>query len=205
VRLRVVAALVLAGLAGATLTGCAGSPADSGATLRTHVQVDSPELRRAKADAAVERCPPATGGERSDLPSLRLPCLGGGRAVTLAQVRGPAVISLWASWCTSCPHELPLYQRLHRETGDRLTVLGVDWEDTQPGAAIELLRRTGARVPQLADPGGDLADHYRIAGLPGILLVDGQGRVTFRLQRIDTYAQLADLVADHTGVEVSAG
>jgi hypothetical protein len=60
-------------------------------------------------------------------------------------------------------------------------------------------------MPQLADPGGDLADHYRLVGLPGILLVDGHGAVTFKLMRIDDYDQLLGLVADHTGVRVAAG
>jgi hypothetical protein len=84
-------------------------------------------------------------------------------------------------------------------------VLGIDYQDTQPGAALTLLQQTGAVFPQLADPGGDLADHYRLSGLPGVLLVDGQGRVTFLLRRIEHYADLVALVRQHTGVTVGAG
>ena len=120
----------------------------------------------------------------------------------LSQLSGPAVISLWASWCVSCPHELPLYQRLSRATAGHLTVLGVDYQDTQPGKALALLNLTHATFPQAADPGGDLADHYRVSGLPGVLLVDGRGKVTFELRRIDTYADLVTLVEQHAGVSV---
>jgi thiol-disulfide isomerase/thioredoxin len=154
-----------------------------------------------KERAGVEACPRA-GGAGSDLPDLTLPCLGGGRPVRLSQVSGPAVVSLWASWCVSCPHELPLYQRLSKDTAGRLTVLGVDYQDTQPGAALALLQQTHAVFPQAADPGGDLADHYRVSGLPGLLLVDRDGTVTFLLRRVERYADLVALVEQHTGVTV---
>jgi len=186
------------------LTACSGDGALPTPDLRSRVDVDNAALRHAKARIGVQPCPALTKAA-SGLPDLELPCLGGGRSVTLSHVKGPAVVSLWASWCTSCPHELPLYQRLSQQAGDRLTVLGVDWQDTQPGAALTLLGTTRATFWQLADPGGDLADHYRLTALPGILLVDGNGHVTFLLRRIDNYADLTSLVRQHTGVDVSAG
>src|SRR4051794_33540128 len=73
------------------------------------------------------------------------------------------------------------------------------------GQGPALLDLTGAVFPQVADPGGELADELRLTGLPGILLVDRDGKVTFLLRRIDTYADLVRLVRDHTGVDVGAG
>ena len=199
------AAVVVVAACAFALSACAGEgPLPSAPDLESHVDVDTPALREAKADIGVQPCP-SPEGPGSDLPELTLTCLGGGRDVRLSDVSGPAVVQLWASWCTSCPDELPLYQRLRDEYGDRLTVLGVDWQDTQPGKAMALLELTGTTMPQLADPGGDLADHYRLTGLPGILLVDEEGAVTFELMRIDDYDQLLGLVRDHTGVPVEAG
>ena len=184
-------------------TGCADGAQLPSPDLRSRVEVDNPELRAAKQDLGVEPCPRPAG--RSELPGLTLPCLGGGRDVTLSEIAGPAVVSLWASWCVSCPDELPLFQRLSEAAGSRLSVLGVDYQDTQPGAAINLLGTTGAVYPQLADPGGELAEHYRLTGLPAVLLVDAEGEVTFMLRRIDTYRELVGLVREHTGVDVRAG
>ena len=195
---------VAAGLVACLLLAGCNRDVVAAPDLSSHVKVDTPALRAMKQRADVAACP-RSAGNGSDLPSLTLPCLGGGRAVRLADVSGPAVISLWASWCVSCPHELPLYQRLSKETAGKLTVLGVDYQDTQPGAALALLERTGAVFPQVADPGGDLADHYRVSGLPGVLLVDGKGTVTFLLRRIERYDDLVTLVEQHTGVTVAAG
>ena len=177
----------------------------SAPSLESRVDIDTPELRSAKQELGVQPCP-STSGPGSELPSLTLGCLGGGRDVDLSEISGPAVIQLWASWCVSCPDELPLFQRLSEEHGgDGLTVLGVDWQDTQPGKAMALLELTGATRPQLADPGGELAEHYRLTGLPGILLVDEEGAVTFKLMRIDSYDQLVGLVEEHVGLTTARG
>ena len=191
--------------ASVALAGCAGETSlPSAPDLASRVDVDTAELRKAKERLEVLPCPDPSG-PGSELPELTLPCLGGGRDVTLSEVSGPAVVQLWASWCVSCPDELPLFQRLRDEHGDRIDVLGIDWQDTRPGNAMALLGETGATMPQLADPGGELAEHYRLNALPAILLVDADGTVTFRLMRIDTYDQLLGLVRDHTGVTVGAG
>jgi thiol-disulfide isomerase/thioredoxin len=198
------ASALLALVVAAGAAGCADDTPLTAPSLESRIQVDTPELRSAKADLGVEPCPRPRGAG-SDLPDLTLACLGGGRETTLSEVGGPAVVSLWASWCVSCPDELPLFQRLHEEAGDRLDVLGIDYQDTRPGAALALLGETGATYPQLADPGGELAEHYRVRGLPGLLLLDADGQVTFLLQRVDDYAELVALVEDHTGVQVQAG
>lgn len=183
------------------LAACSGAP-EAEPRLESRVEVDTPALRSAKAEGKVAPCPEADDEVRSELPDLRLPCLGGGRDVSLAALEGPAVVSLWASWCTPCRAELPLFQRLHEEAGDRVTVLGVDYQDVQPGGALELLDATGARYAQVADPGGSLADEVRFPGLPTVLLVDEAGKVTVRSPKIQQYADLATLVEEHTGVSV---
>ena len=93
---------------------------------------------------------------------MTLPCLGGGRDVDLARLRGPMVVNLFAQWCGPCRSELPYYQELHRKAKGKVQVLGVDYLDTQPKAALELVEQTGVTYPLLADPAGNL----RVA-LPG--------------------------------------
>ena len=189
------AVLGLAVLTGCTAPSVAPPPRDS------RVEVDTPLLREAKTEVGVEPCP-RVGDAGSELPALELACLGGGRPVTLAGVEGPAVVSLWASWCTPCRDELPLLQRLHEEAGERVTILSVDYQDLHPEGALELLEVTGARFPQVADPGGSLADEVRFRGLPTLLLVDGRGAVTVRSSRIRAYDDLVAVVEEGTGVPV---
>lgn len=185
----------------AMLSGCAGAgvtppPAES------RVDVDTPELRQAKAGARIAACPTGLEGS-SDLPGASLACLGGGEPVPLDELPGPAVLPLWASWCEPCKDELPLYGRLAREADDRFTVLGVNYQDTQPGLAIDLLRQSRARFPQVADPAGVLAETYRIRGLPGVIWVTEDGTATFANDQVHSYADLTALVAEELDIAVT--
>lgn len=200
--------LVVFGLlaAGCSVGDAPGGSVDGGATavLQADVDVDTPALRAAKKQAGIAPCPsvearPVAGG----LPEVTLPCLGGGPDVALAGLRGPLVVNLFAQWCGPCREELPYYQQLHERTGDRVDVLGVDYQDTQPGAALELAADAGVTYPLVADPSAALRVPFRIRGLPGIVLVDEDGTVVHREYTvIRSYQQLRDLVRTYLHVEV---
>ena len=194
---------LLPGLAALALlvTGCT-SPQQR---LEEHVDVDTPELRTLKAEAGIEPCPGPGDGVVTQAPDVVLPCLGGGPDVALRSVSGPAVINVWAQWCAPCRAELPLFQRLHEWSGDRVQVLGIDWQDTQPDGALALAQATGVTYPLVADPGALVADDWRVDGLPVTVFVDPQGRTTVLAKRIEGWDELTGLVAQHTGVRVTAG
>ena len=195
------AAVVAAVVGLVALGGCAESPV-SAPDLATDVDVDTPALRQIKKDAGMAPCP-SLDGEHSELPDLALPCLGGGPSVGLTSITGPAVVPVWAQWCGPCREELPWFERLHREAGDRVTVVGINWQDVQPEGALVFAADAGVTFPSLADPDGSLRDGGR--GLPLLYLVDADGTVTLRRGQVDDYEQLVELVEDHTGVPVAAG
>jgi thiol-disulfide isomerase/thioredoxin len=214
-RRRVRAALGAATTAGVLLlAGCAtsagpGADGEDRSGPVADVDVDTPELRAAKERAGIEDCPApgADSGSTEEppepLPALTLPCLGGGPDVDLSTLRGPMVVNLWAQWCGPCREELPYYQQLHEQAGDEVQVLGVDYQDTRPEWALDLLDQTGVTYPSLADPGGELRVPFRVRGLPAIVLVDEDGGVAHReFVVIESYEQLATLVEEHLGVDV---
>ncbi len=199
--------LVLVLLACLLLGSCASPSTSSSGTgppaTSTGVDVDTPALRTLKASAGIEPCPRSTAS--GGLPDVTLPCLGGGRPVDLARLRGPLVVNLFAQWCGPCRQELPYYQQLHRKAKGKVAVLGVDYLDTQPAQALQLARGAGVTYPLAADPGGLLRTGLKIRGLPGIAFVDRDGKVVdveFRL--ITSYAQLRSLVRQHLGVTLPA-
>jgi thiol-disulfide isomerase/thioredoxin len=197
------AALLLTGCVTTTSSG-PGTGSSGGTTVASEgrVDVDTPALRAIKARAGVERCTP--GSSSSRLPRVTLPCLGGGPAVDLARLRGPMVINLFADWCKPCRGELPYFQRLHEEAKGAVRVLGVDYQDPDPGPALELARSAGVTYPLLADPGGALRAPLRIRGLPGVVLVRRDGTVDavqFRVFR--SYAELRALVRQRLGVALT--
>lgn len=160
------------------------------------IDVDSPELAKLKRTAGIADCPHTDADVEpvdDGLPELTLPCLGGGRDVDLAGLRGePTVVNVWASWCGPCREELPLIARLH-DTG-KVRVLGIDIEDPQPRTALELAAESGVTYPSVADPKGDTQAPLRIAGYPQTVFVRADG--TIAATRPGEYKQYADLVSD---------
>jgi cytochrome c biogenesis protein CcmG, thiol:disulfide interchange protein DsbE len=219
VRPRVPLVAVVATLAlGGFLGGCSaepGPPADPFASDRapaSGVDVDTAALREHKQQAGIEPCPatdPAgapVDQEESDLtlPDVTLPCLGGGRPVHLAGLRGtPMVLNLWASWCAPCREELPVLQEFHQRADGRVRMLGVDFEDTQPEAALQLLARSGVTYPQVADFDKAIDQGLGQHPVPMTVLVDAEGNVVSALpMQITSADQLAALVERSLGVRV---
>ena len=131
------------------------------------------------------------------LPEVTLQSLGGGEPVDLRSLRGPLVVNLWASWCVPCRTELPLYAAFAKKYAGRVDVLGIDFQDTKVEAALQLARKSGVRYPLLADPDGAV----RAIGLPKVMFVDPEGRITHEeYVEITSAAQLEELVAKHLGV-----
>ncbi|MFI0795364.1 TlpA family protein disulfide reductase [Micromonospora rubida] len=140
----------------------------------------------------------------SVLPELTLPCFTGGDPVALRDVRGPAVINLWTSWCGPCRKELPAFQRLSERSAGRLQVVGVNARDGRD-AAQSIGEDFGIRFPVLFDEGDSLSRGLNRNAIPLTVFVDADGRV----RHVDVSgalddARLAELVRRHLGLEVPA-
>jgi cytochrome c biogenesis protein CcmG/thiol:disulfide interchange protein DsbE len=98
--------------------------------------------------------------------------------VQLARLRGkPVVINFWASWCPPCTDELPLFQRLSRDYGDRVVLVTVSNEAA--GVARDYLREHRLDLPLLEDSGGAVFSAYAIPPIPGTVVLDAEGKVQY--------------------------
>lgn len=196
---------LLALLLAAALTACTS---DGGRVdvRPPDVDVDTPALREVKARIGMEDCEPGTGEPvEGGLPELTLPCLGGGPDVELSSLRGPVVINLWQAFCEPCREEMPALEEFHQQYGDRVPVLGIDFNDVHPEGALALAEETGATYPSIADPGGELMaeDAFAVArrGLPAFVFVDAEGKVVAQDSGgVDSVAEIKAKVAEHLGI-----
>jgi cytochrome c biogenesis protein CcmG/thiol:disulfide interchange protein DsbE len=102
-----------------------------------------------------------------------------GTPVDLASLKGkPVIVNFWASWCTPCREEFPLFQKKLAELGpaDGLEMVGVLYKD-QPEPAKAFLHDLGATWPTIEDQDGALAKAWRTVAPPQTYFIDKDGVV----------------------------
>ncbi|HEY2295580.1 MAG TPA: hypothetical protein VGM86_33160 [Thermoanaerobaculia bacterium] len=102
-----------------------------------------------------------------------LTCLGGGRLTDADLGHGTAIVVLWASWS---PRSRGIAERvgaLASRWGGRARVVTVNFQED--GAVVERFVGKGLGAPVCLDPEGTFSHNYKVATLPGlVVLKDGQ-------------------------------
>lgn len=101
-----------------------------------------------------------------------------GEMVSLSQFQGqPVIVNFWATWCAPCRAELPDFQRVSDTYGDQgLTFLLLNQaEDAE--TAQSFLDDLGINMTTLLDKRGEVANMYRVRGLPTTVFVRPDGTI----------------------------
>ncbi|MFI6332264.1 TlpA family protein disulfide reductase [Micromonospora chersina] len=185
------------------VAGCTGSTEEpAGPAPATRAERPSPFADCAPLTAAPPSGAAPSGTSGDPLPDLALSCFTGGAPVNVRDIKGPAVINVWASWCPPCRKELPAFQRLSERAGGRFQVIGVNSRDSR-GGAQSIGEDFGVRFPMLVDQGDAFERALGRNAFPLTVLVDADGRIrhTDSTGALDD-ARLAELVRTHLGVRL---
>jgi cytochrome c biogenesis protein CcmG, thiol:disulfide interchange protein DsbE len=117
-------------------------------------------------------------GERPVAPAFTLDRLDGRGKLSLASLRGKAVVlNFWASWCVPCKEESPRLQSFwEANRGKGVVVVGIDAQDFDFDAN-RFVNRYKLTYPILRDKHGSTLGHYGISGFPETWFVDRRGRL----------------------------
>jgi thiol-disulfide isomerase/thioredoxin len=113
------------------------------------------------------------------LPDIEVETLRGERPFALADLEGPAVVNLWATWCAPCKRELPEFQAVHESLGGDVTFVGVNIGDDGDEAA-DYLDELGITYDQYLDFDSELTAALETATLPMTLIIDADERIALR-------------------------
>lgn len=127
-------------------------------------------------------------------PAFTLPDVRDGSATVSLPVGRPVIVNFFAAWCEPCRRELPALEQAYRRHRGYVEVVGIDVADSR-SRAVDLLDATGVTFPTGYDPSREVADRYRLAGMPTTVFVGADGRVlgTVRgpldLDTLDTWVE----------------
>ena len=99
-----------------------------------------------------------------------------GKKFMLGDAKGrPVVINFFASWCHPCRTEAPVLQKVYTKYEDKVVFIGIAIQDNE-AKVREYVKEFGVTFPVGIDSSGNIAEAYKIYGIPKTFIIDRAGR-----------------------------
>jgi peroxiredoxin len=104
-----------------------------------------------------------------------------GKNFTLSAHKGKPVLLIFiTTWCPTCRSEMPRYNNIHKQYSRHgLEVVNIDIEEPREKVS-RFAEKYNITYRMLLDEKGKVAEAYRIAGIPAMVLIDKEGNVLSR-------------------------
>ena len=104
-----------------------------------------------------------------------------GKEITLYESFGkPLVVNFWATWCPPCKAEMPDFEELYKEYGDRVNFMMINMtdgnRDTVDGVKA-FIEDSGYTFPVYCDSDLSAAYAYSVSSIPMTLFFDAEGNL----------------------------
>ena len=113
----------------------------------------------------------------------------------------PLVLNFWGGLCPPCRSELPEFQKVYEQYGDRVAFFGVDVGQQTglgtPDDAKRLLQELNITYPAGSTTAGQQAlRSYQVRGLPTTIFINADGKIVRSWTGQLSGGKLAEIVAD---------
>lgn len=138
------------------------------------------------------------------IPAFSLPSVDDPQTMlTQDDLKGPALLNVWATWCISCKVEHPVLNQLSKQG---VTIYGINYKDDRDAAQKWLREFHNPYRLDVDDAQGTLGLDIGVYGAPETFLIDAQGiirhkfvgvidEVVWREQLAPLYNSLGDEAA----------
>jgi thiol-disulfide isomerase/thioredoxin len=123
-----------------------------------------------------------------------------GEPFALSDLRGQVVVlNFWASWCAPCRWEMPAFERMYQQYGDReVAFVGVAVSDVERDA-VAFIAKTGITYLVGLDTTGEIARAYRVLSLPTTFFIGPDGNIVRKLSNVANDAVLRIFIEGQLG------
>jgi thiol-disulfide isomerase/thioredoxin len=123
-----------------------------------------------------------------------------GAPASLADFRGtPVVINFFASWCTPCRLEMPDFERIHQQLGDKVHFVGLNLQENA-ARANDVVRDTKVTYTIGLDRDGAIYRGYNGITMPMTVFLDASGAMVKLHGGALDAGQLTGILHDTLGV-----
>lgn len=89
----------------------------------------------------------------------------------------PVVLNFWASWCPACISEMPFFADVHRRLGEQVEFIGVNMQEADLEAAVQLVEQTTVEYRLAHDPDGAIFNEFGGIAMPTTVFITSDGSV----------------------------
>lgn len=110
-------------------------------------------------------------------PNFKLDALDGGE-FSLNGFRGKVVVvNFWATWCPFCVSEMPAFEKLNKELGDQIVIIGINRAETMDKQREFLGKDLTVKITYklLLDPSDRVAQAYGVRVMPTTFFLNEEG------------------------------
>ena len=101
-----------------------------------------------------------------------------GTSITLSELQGkPVIINFWATWCGPCVKEMPAFERLKDDFGDKIGIIAVNCGDDAE-TVKDFVEENGYTFPVVLDEEYSISMLYPTNSIPYTVVLDAEGKVT---------------------------
>lgn len=122
----------------------------------------------------------STGEEKQPAPDFTV-YDEAGREYRLSDFRGKGtVLNFWASWCGPCKNEMPDFDVIYKELGDKYNFVMVNLTDGKTETvetASAFIKEQGYSFPVYYDTSGAAGAAFSVYSIPTTYFIDAEGNV----------------------------
>lgn len=123
------------------------------------------------------------------LPQLHEP----DKQLSLQDLKGKVwLFNVWASWCTACEYEHPLFMELARR--NLVPIYGMDYKDKREDGMAWLRRHGNPYTLVVSDAEGRVGIDYGVYGVPETYVIDKQGIIQYKHIGVVTERDLSEKI-----------
>lgn len=92
----------------------------------------------------------------------------------------PTVMIFWATWCPYCRAFMPYLGEIQKDYGDdKINVIAINAKERGVGDPTAYVADLDFKVIDVAE-GDGIAEDYRVEFIPGLMIVDGDGKFVWK-------------------------
>lgn len=154
-----------------------GAEKSSAETEKNGTGTEKPEASADQGDGVIEFKPGMPIKEGVQAPDFTGELIDG-TSITLSELQGkPVIINFWATWCGPCVKEMPAFERLKDDFGDKIGIIAVNCGD-DAGTVKDFMEENGYTFPVVLDEEYSISMLYPTNSIPYTVVLDAEGKVT---------------------------